>query len=128
MEHSKMSGHYPSEQTLKMIRKYDITKNSVKTIVELIQGEWEYADMGYFKIYTRKDKVYVQLHTAGWSGNEDIYREFERIHWIGLFWQKSVRGGHYYYEFPKSVWENGINSQMQEKPRGDEFGRTARYG
>ena len=102
-----MSHHYPSEQILKIIREFDISK-PIKELISLIEGEWEFADVGYFSLYKTKKKVYLQLHTAGWSGNEDLIGAFEKIKWIGIFWVKSTRGGHYWYEFSREVYENGL--------------------
>jgi len=37
-----------------------------------------------------------ELHTGGWSGNEEIIRAMQdnRV-WWGMFWESSRRGGHY---------------------------------
>ena len=75
--------------------------------------------MGYFKVYVTKKQVFVQLHTAGWSGNEDLYCALEKVKWLGLFWQKSVRGGHYYYTFPRFVWDAPMFKQKEQKKNGN---------
>jgi len=86
---------YPDEQVLKIIREWDIFKEDIEKFLELIQSEWKYADMGGFK---RKKNI-VELHTFGWSGNEDIIHALEsNFGFWSAFWWKTERGGHYWFE------------------------------
>lgn len=105
-------GHYPSEQVLQIIKEYDITNKPIKDLVELVHGEWEWED--YLTIKKYRKTMRVQFHTGGWSGNEDTYYAFEKVKFIGLFWLKSERGGHYYYEFPLWAWEYGLKKDVQK--------------
>jgi hypothetical protein len=86
---------YPSEEVLKIIREWDCVKQGIKSLINLIEGEWKYADDGYFK----KTRKRLYLHTAGWSGNEYIISALREnfIFW-SLCWMKSERGGHYTFE------------------------------
>ena len=98
---------YPSEQILKIIEKIDLQNYSIKDLIGLMQGEWWGSDC--MVIEEGKETVKVEFHTVGWSGNEDLMTAFEKVELIGLFWQKSERGGHYWYEFPLCVWDRGLN-------------------
>lgn len=106
-----MTGHYPSELTLKAIREFDIVKTPLKELLDLLEGEWEFADVGGFNLRLTKKKAYLNLNTFGWSGNESLISAFEKVKLIGLFWDKSTRGGHYWYRFPRVVYEKGIRKE-----------------
>lgn len=106
-------GHYPSESILNVIKNFNIDTSPVKELISIMEGEWEFADVGYFNLRKTKKKVYLQLHTCGWSGNEDLMEAFKKVRWIGFFWLKSERGGHFWYEFPTVVYENGIKGMKK---------------
>jgi hypothetical protein len=83
---------YPTEAELKLITEWDVI-NDVKGLIEFIKEQWIYEE--YFKY----EPPLLELHTGGWSGHESVIGALERnlIFW-GVFWQKSERGGHYYFE------------------------------
>lgn len=101
-------GHYPSEIVLKAIQEWDIFKQGVDGLLELIENEWEYAEDGGFKRYKNNEGMDVlELHTYGWSGNEDILMALKQNFFFwSAFWWKSERGGHYWFE-------------MKEIPKGE---------
>lgn len=99
-------GHYPSDEILKIIENFDIKKRPIKDLITLMHQEWEYPDC--MKITKGKKSVKVEFHTVGWSGNEDLITAFEKVKLIGLFWKKSERGGHYWYEFQLCTYEGGL--------------------
>jgi hypothetical protein len=69
----------------------------------MIKCIWKYADCGYFK-YDKTTRE-LELHTAGWSGNEEIISALEQNKFFyPLYWQKSERGGHYYFYITE--WKN----------------------
>jgi hypothetical protein len=39
----------------------------------------------------------IELHTLGWSGNEDIIRELQKSSLWLMHWSKTFAGGHYYF-------------------------------
>jgi hypothetical protein len=43
----------------------------------------------------------LELHTGGWSGNEEIISVLQNSMFWVMYWQKSERGGHYYFELPE---------------------------
>ena len=92
-----MSGRYPSNLELDTIKKWDtISESGTLGLIDFIGGIWEYGDMGF----VRKGKrvIKLELHTLGWSGNEDIIDALRHnfIFW-SLNWDMHRRGGHYYF-------------------------------
>lgn len=102
-------GHYPCDVVLRMIEQFDVTQQDIEELLSLIENEWEYADLGYFKRCTNNDGLDIlELHTGGWSGNEDIINAMERNGFLwGFLWWKSERGGHYWFEVKKIQKQNG---------------------
>ncbi len=97
-----MNDIYPTEEELSKIRDWDIVENGIEGLIEFIQARWEFAnyDMGYFQW----NGMELELHTGGWSGNESIIDALEsnRLFWM-MYWQKSERGGHFYFKMPKVI-------------------------
>ena len=57
--------------------------------MDYIKSIWHWND--YF---VKKDKSHFELHTGGWSGNEDIIRAMmdNQVFWI-MCWIESKHGG-----------------------------------
>jgi len=101
---------YPFDWELKKIEKWDIQKDGINGLLDLIEEISHWSDLCFvkksgFTEFNRKKCFKLTLHTGGWSGNEDIIRALQKnsMFWI-LYWVKSIRGGHYYFEireFPK---------------------------
>lgn len=89
---------YPTDDTITRIENFDILPDlsNLPHYLNLVISHWEYADWGV--AYNHSTGV-LELHTAGWSGNESIISAMEktRMFW-SLFWLRSERGGHYYFE------------------------------
>jgi len=83
---------YPSEESLKLIREWDIVKQGIKPLVALVMDIWHWEDYRTLKGNT------LILNTGGWSGNEDIIFALEQngIFW-SVCWEKSIKGGHYWF-------------------------------
>jgi hypothetical protein len=92
---------YPTEEELDKIRNYDTIKDSIEEFINFLKEKWEYADCGYFTRNYSYNEIELELHTGGWSGNEDIIAALQenRLFWM-FYWQKSERGGHYYFKIP----------------------------
>jgi hypothetical protein len=86
---------YPTEEELSTIENYDVVKDGVFGLLELVNSLWVFPD---YYIVKGKNVLKVELHTGGWSGNEDIIGALmnNTMFWT-LCWEKSVRGGHYYF-------------------------------
>lgn len=95
---------YPTDEELAEIIYWDFQKKSIYDFLEFIENLWYYPDRfelrdGY-KNFPKRIKVKkLYLSTGGWSGNETIINAVERnfIFWM-ICWQKSQRGGHYWFE------------------------------
>ena len=88
--------NYPDEKSLKAIEKWDIIKDEVQGLLDLVEEntytpDWSFSVKG-------KRILRFEYHTGGWSGNEDVISALERNPlFFALFWKKSTRGGHYYF-------------------------------
>ncbi len=105
---------YPHNFELERIKGWDLKKDGVEGLLDLVEGCWWMADEGFVKrngrTYSfRKPCIKLELHSLGWSGNEDIIRALQEneFFWI-LYWVKSERGGHFYFEVPKPKQERRI--------------------
>ena len=80
---------YPTEETLKLIRDFDLLRNGKEELLSIIKEIW-----CYHSCYQR-DEERLTLITGGWGGNEDIIRALEgSMFWV-LYWESSHRGGKY---------------------------------
>lgn len=70
------------------------TELNVKILLSLLQEMWYVSD--YLIINGR----HIELHTGGWSGNEEIIEVLKASMFWCMYWRKSERGGHYYFELP----------------------------
>lgn len=96
-----MRNIYPTKKELIKIKKWPF--NDFKGLIQYIKGMWNYADLNYFVL----DKYKLELHTGGWSGNEDIIMALQKNYvFLGMFWEKSERGGHYYFDLNKEVYKS----------------------
>ena len=86
---------YPTKETLKQIEKWNVEKGTA-VLLGLLQDIWYWED--YLKLKQKGNKFKLELHTGGWSGNEEIIRALRASDFWMVYWQKSERGGHYYFE------------------------------
>lgn len=106
---------YPTEEALKEIRKWaigtdqDVTGNpAIRRMVDFIESIW-WANAWGFTVRkgigdVEKDVDILELHTGGWSGNEEIIGELQQTFFWMFYWQCSIRGGHYYFHLPLGVF------------------------
>ncbi len=91
-----MNGDYPTKEELKKIKEWNI--KDPFGLIEFLEKMWHWDD--YIKVKGKRVK-YVELHTGGWSGNEDIIGVLlDTMFWV-LYWERAVRGGHYYFKVYK---------------------------
>jgi hypothetical protein len=89
---------YPTEDELNTIKHWDILKDGVEELLKYMNSLWHFGGWG-FNLKNEEKKLYLVLHTGGWSGNEDIVVALrENIMFWPLYWEKSTRGGHHYFE------------------------------
>lgn len=91
---------YPTEEELQRVREWDAIKDPKGLAVYL--GEiWEFKEFGY--AFTEEGgKWTLELHTGGWSGNEEIigalHENGDPVGFWFWYWRKSTRGGHYWFD------------------------------
>lgn len=114
------AGVYPSEESLEVIKSWDLIDASYKKVhalLDFVQALWEYPDRFYWykSLYRKPYKLMksdgtpdktkyrkLYLSTGGWSGNESIIRSLQEnpLFWA-LYWEKSTVGGHYWFVIPE---------------------------
>lgn len=89
--------NYPDEASLKQIRGWDIFKQGVQGLLGLVEENtnWASRQIGI----SGKRVIRFEYHTGGWSGNEDVIDALHHnvLFW-SMFWEKSTKGGHYYFK------------------------------
>ena len=85
---------YPTTEELEEIKTYDFL-NDQEGFIKLILDLW-WLDLYE---YSGKRIKKLVLHTGGWSGNEDIINSMTLTIFWSIAWQKTVRGGHYYFKW-----------------------------
>lgn len=106
------SAGYPTDEVLKTIEEYNLALLPVDDLITLIRELWKFADdtgEGAFVFRGGKTRR-LELHTLGWSGNEEVISalQLNNRFWM-RYWQRSERGGHYYFEIgaPEKVDKAG---------------------
>lgn len=95
---------YPTEDELKAIEEWDLGQKPASGLLELVERLWRWSDWGVRKrigygVLRKRKVLKFELHTGGWSGNEEIIRALMKnsVFW-SQYWEKIVRGGHYYFK------------------------------
>ena len=85
---------YPTVDELKDIRDWDTLAKGPMGLVKKVHDLWHNGEI----VITGKKVIYMQLHTCGWSGNEQIIAALKDNRWFWTYyWQASKRGGHYWF-------------------------------
>lgn len=95
------SDGYPTEELLKIIEDYQPKDMPILELIDLICNNWHHGDYGYKLHKKYKGKIKLELHTLGWSGNEEIISAIKSNIWLTHFTMRYVKwhtGGHYYFE------------------------------
>jgi hypothetical protein len=100
---------YPNDDELAKVEKYSY-EDGYKGLVEYLLRIWSYGDgavvikEGRSRLFKRR-VMKLELHTYGWSGNEDIIISLRKNYMFwSTSWQKSIRGGHYYFDIEKCLY------------------------
>jgi hypothetical protein len=110
---------YPDSKELEIIEKWET--HDVFGLFDFIESIWAYSDWGYVKKWG-KDHIhndhclFIELHTAGWSGNESIIEALQKNQYLMMmFYSKWERGGHFYFEIvPTSLGYKKISEMAKE--------------
>jgi hypothetical protein len=92
---------YPTEEYLQFIRDYEPTKLPIMEMVSIICENWYYGDWGWRLKRKYRGIRKLELHTGGWSGNEDIIAAIKSNIYLTHFTMRHVAwetGGHFYFE------------------------------
>lgn len=93
---------YPTAAELRKLKKIagktplELFNTDHREIIEYIRSIWWQPDWG-FKL-SGKNKLKLELHCGGWSGNEEIIGVLEDSWFWAMYWQMTKRGGHYWFE------------------------------
>lgn len=112
---------YPTTKELREFRKWrlkniDLATFHPRNVVDHLESIWWMPDWG-FKLHEGRSHIFhkkvmkLELHTGGWSGNEDTIHELEQTWFWWLYWMVSRRGGHYWFEIPWEQWTKVVAQQ-----------------
>jgi hypothetical protein len=96
---------YPTSEALDYIRNWTVIYEQLSTkfgsefgkghydeLIEYIKSIWWYNDAIVY------EDGLLELHTCGWSGNEDIVAELKNTDLWMLKFRAQTAGGHYYFK------------------------------
>ena len=89
---------YPTEEELETIRKWDWIDGDIRKLLDHVEECWWEPEWGF--CLTGKRVLRLELHTGGWSGNEEIIGVLQDTMFWTLYWERSKRGGHYIFKIP----------------------------
>jgi hypothetical protein len=96
---------YPTQEALDYIKNWSIDSNNGEVKMGKHFGKANYNELiDYIKsIWTYKDAIeyengLLEIHTYGWSGNEDIIHELKNTDMWDLKFRCERTGGHYYFK------------------------------
>jgi hypothetical protein len=104
---------YPTQETLDYIKNWSMFDDNNETKIGEFFGKGKYDELIEFikTIWVYKDAItyengLLEIHTLGWSGNEDIIYELKKTDlWLIKFRCKQT-GGHYYFKIDsESEWD-----------------------
>jgi len=87
---------YPTETELRYLERED----NVENLFHYLQKVWWDAEDS-MKLNENNKSWRLELHTVGWSGNEDIINSLAKNLFFWQYWEKTERGGHYYFKGKK---------------------------
>ena len=89
---------YPTDEFLDFIRSYNYDTMPILDFVEILCSAWKFSSFKLKRKYDGKRKL--ELHTAGWSGNEDIICAVQGNVFLTNAQMRLIKwetGGHYYF-------------------------------
>jgi hypothetical protein len=94
---------YPTGEWLSFIKQYkpDESLTIMKFVSEALVDGWWMSDWGLILHRKYREKQKLELHTGGWSGNEETISAILSNVWLTSCFMKHVMwrtGGHYYFE------------------------------
>jgi hypothetical protein len=93
---------YPTESLLEYVRTYPLIEKGPEELLRVLESNWYFGDWGF-----EHSGDLLELHTGGWSGNEEMIRALKENFFWNLYWESSRRGGHYYFtDLTKYKYDN----------------------
>lgn len=92
---------YPTDEFLKFIEDYTGKEMPFDEFLSLLKEIWQYGDDAFVLHKPYRGKRKLEVHTAGWSGNEDIiYKIIGNIYLTHFLmeYKEWHTGGHFYFE------------------------------
>jgi len=92
---------YPTDEYIEFIKNYTPEVMPIMDFVEILTDAWHFGDWGFRLCRKYAGVRKLELHTGGWSGNEEIIRTVKSNIWLTNFRMRYVMwrtGGHYYFE------------------------------
>ena len=88
------SDGYPTTETLNAITKWEYDED-FKELIRYVQKAWKWGE-NYFIVTENDDKLEVEVHTGGWSGNEELIMALkDNTLFYFMCWQDSEGTGRY---------------------------------
>lgn len=112
-----MENLYPTPKEIRTVRQYkpifsqeednNKTKANVMPFIIFLRSIWWCPEWGFITKISKnsfgKKCLKLELHTGGWSGNEEIICALQKSQFWFFWWESSRRGGHYYFEIPLKI-------------------------
>lgn len=99
---------YPTEAWLKAIRDYHPSVMPIAEFVELLRDSWNYDERGFNMERLPSGEMKLELHTSGWSGNEDMIAAIKSNYHLTnnvMKFYKWKTGGHFeFLIYPEKKW------------------------
>ena len=91
-----------TKKDLQQLSDWDVSDahNLIKRIKEMwVNQSYIKESWGIDRVWHKNPVLIFELHTGGWSGNEEIIKALQdnKLFWL-MWWQKTERGGHYTFE------------------------------
>jgi len=103
---------YPDTESLNRLETFQ--PDDVMEYVKLIEENWWAPDWG-FKIFKIKGRDFLSLHTAGWSGNEEVIRAIKKNLFVYRLQIERI-GGHYLFELEYLKGDKEGNVSFKDFP------------
>lgn len=90
---------YPTEEYINFIKNFIPSNDNILDFLKCIAKNWQWCE-SYSDLYRIGKKYYLELHTGGWSGNEEIIdaiKENKNLKYPLFVLDRYKRGGHYVF-------------------------------
>ena len=102
-------GDYPDDEEIHRIKDWPL--EDVMGLIYYTMDLWHWRDMARL---SHGDPAILELHTCGWSGNEEIIDALMGTMFWMMCWESSRRGGHYYFEIPGCILVKALDKKDEE--------------